>query len=330
MVIIQPCADPPLELNGYATSPLTLEMNQTVQHAIYNGSHARYNDTRFKLEMHDRPEFHGISHYDMRVALDAEGMMKPFVIVDENTLDLNAVWYVEDTEDCKHDSTTAQFPPVTYPGEDFTLWQALMTTGDVPTLSVCWYVYGCDCGTLIEAVEPYNRSYDPHDPHPRLVSNFVDWTDPETQANEWGYALVMANGTEVEWSTHHQDHGGTTFVVRLRDEVATGAGLLPYWTPKQRISPPNEEVQLLAPYDWNSPIWPRGYPDDSPSHGVPLSLPQARQPVINRNATNPLTDWAISQKARQGTCNRLQRGRPKPKIPTMHASGSCYNHLTTA
>ncbi|KAL9598880.1 MAG: hypothetical protein Q9219_004220 [cf. Caloplaca sp. 3 TL-2023] len=75
MVIITP---PPVQgLNAYSISPLTAEMNTTVRHGLYDGTYACYGDPIVSLTIHDRPEFYGISHYDLRITLDSEGSLDP-------------------------------------------------------------------------------------------------------------------------------------------------------------------------------------------------------------------------------------------------------------
>ena len=81
-------------LEAYSTAPLTLEMNRTVQHGFYNGTYARFGDPQVTVTIHDRPKFHGKSHYDLRNLLDSEGMEDGFIVVDETTPDLDALWYV--------------------------------------------------------------------------------------------------------------------------------------------------------------------------------------------------------------------------------------------
>ncbi|KAL9583122.1 MAG: hypothetical protein Q9212_002895 [Teloschistes hypoglaucus] len=315
MVILETNLNP-FVMNGYSIAPLTLEMNRTIQHGIYDGSLARYNNPDFKLDLHDRPEFHGVSHYDVRVALDAEGMLDPFILVDERTLESGAVWIVEDTNQCKYDSESVQLPPVTYPGEDFVVWQARMLAVEVPTFAIGWFVYGCDWGTLVETVEPYGRPYDPHDPQDKLVSDGQDWTNPKTQAQSGDWPQVRANGTEVIWDPKYLHEEPPSYYARLRDVVARDAGLLPLWTHKSRLYQPHEELSIAAWYDWESPVWPKGYPDDDASHRAlgTLHLPQGGRPSNSRKATRPRKPCPISQNSRQNSPNRLQRPRPKPGL----------------
>lgn len=89
MVVINRCV--PHVLNAYSTSPLTLDMTRTVQHGFYDGASARFDNPPVVVNVHDRPEFHGLSHYDIRIALDNEGEKDVFILVDERTFELDAV-----------------------------------------------------------------------------------------------------------------------------------------------------------------------------------------------------------------------------------------------
>ena len=105
MVIIHHCD--PETMNAYATSPLTEAMIKTLQHGIYNGSQARFGNPSLEVAMHDRSDFHGISHYELCNILDREGSLDHFLVIDAQTPENDAVWYVPDTEECKYGSDPA-------------------------------------------------------------------------------------------------------------------------------------------------------------------------------------------------------------------------------
>ena len=65
-------------------------------------------------------------------------------------------------------------------------------------------------------------------------------------------------------------------MARLTSKAANVASLIPVWTSKVQIGTPDDEVSLIAYYDWNTPVWPSGYPDDPPDGGAfsHLQLPQ--------------------------------------------------------
>ncbi|CAO1598324.1 hypothetical protein XANCAGTX0491_002093 [Xanthoria calcicola] len=254
-------------LEAYSTAPLTLEMNRTVQHGFYNGTYARFGDPQVTVTIHDRPEFHGKSHYDLRNLLDSEGMEDDFIVVDETTPDLDALWYVLPTGYMIDGVKPGDV--VHYPGEDPTLWHVHIQTADVPLKVFAWRE-GCHPVSQELAHYDYLNPYDPHDPQDRLIKSTIDWMNPEIAGSVWGPADVVAiSGTEVEWSTDkalcQQALPTATICARLTVEAATRSGLLQAWSYQGRIIPPGGEVFLNAPYDTKSPIWPTGYPDEHTS-----------------------------------------------------------------
>ena len=266
MVVINPRT--PSTINAYSTSPLMDLITSTVQHGIYDGSRERFDDSMLQVTIHDRPEFHGLSHYEIRKLLDGEDSPDPFLIVDTHTPSTDAVWYVPDSAKCKSNSDPSKFPPafrpIKYPDEDFILWQAHMRVSDVPIKSASWSV---GCGDIIEVLLNNYPRYDPHDPQDEIIRmEDIDWTNREKQVKMWGYVHLKAKWSEVEWSRDPDDRSSIAprrpVVARLTSEAAGEAGLLPVWTPKQQIASLGEEVPLIAYYDWNSPLWPTGYPND--------------------------------------------------------------------
>ena len=255
-------------LEAYSTAPLTLEMNRTVQHGFYNGTYARFGDLQVTVTIHDHPEFHGKSHYDLRNLLDSEGMEDDFIVVDETTPDLDALWYVLPTG--YEMDRVKPGDIVHYPGEDPTFWHVHIQTADVPYKVFGWRE-GCHPVSQALAQYDYLKPYDPHDPQDRLITSNIDWTNPEVSGSIWGLAFASAiSGTEVEWSTDKalcQQSGVKTATIcaRLTAKAARKSGLLQYWSYQGRIIPPGGEVFLQAPYDTKSPIWPTGYPDESTS-----------------------------------------------------------------
>ncbi|KAL8949736.1 MAG: hypothetical protein Q9222_004182 [Ikaeria aurantiellina] len=249
-------------LHAYPTSPLSPAMVRTTQHGFYDATYARYGNPQVTLAIHDRPEFHGLSHFDMRNFLDSEGLLDAFVVIDERTPQLDAVWYVESTEYCKSrsDPSPAVIP---HPGESYTLWHAHMQVGDVPISAISWDV---GCGELEEAVLNMYYPYDSNDPQNTIISMGLNWTDPKTALGMLGDIYIKANGTEVEWSTDPDIRKRwlpqPPAVARLTPEAARDYGLLQTWSWQSRIARLDEEVNLTADYDANSPLWPREYPDD--------------------------------------------------------------------
>lgn len=257
----------PTVINAYSTTLLTDAMIRTVQHAFYDATYARFGNPLYVVAIHDRPEFHGISHYDLRNLLDAENATEAFIVIDQNTPDNDAIWYVPDTETCKHDGAPTYFPkpPIAYPGENFTLWQAHMRISDVPCRASFWSL---DPGEILDILSWRYQPYDPHGPQNHIISTGRNWTDPQEVREAWGHVLLGANWTDVEWSTGN-DHKPVppAFPIppvwaRLTARPARKAGLLAVWTWQEQMGAVGEEVYLFADYDADSPIWPTGYPDD--------------------------------------------------------------------
>ncbi|KAL8751614.1 MAG: hypothetical protein Q9199_006290 [Rusavskia elegans] len=85
--------DQPQVLNAYSTASLTQSIINTTQHSFYDDTSARFGSPEVVVAIHNRTEFHGISHYDLRGALDAVGALSPFVVLDDTTPELDAVCY---------------------------------------------------------------------------------------------------------------------------------------------------------------------------------------------------------------------------------------------
>ena len=263
---------PPQILNAYSTVPLTPAIISTTSHGFYDGTSARFGIPQVVVAIHNRTSFHGLSHYDIRVALDSEGALDPFVILDDRTPELDAVWYVQTTAKCREwDAYVTD--RVTYPYENFTTWQVHIRVPDLPITQAAWSV---GSGSLVESVP---IPYDPHDPQPNIYhydyynsslplghqdQGLLNWTDPEQFL--WGaYAWVTANWTEVVWRNNTGLAPSTPprpFVVSLTEEAARENGFVPYWNGVDEVGRPGEVVELSAKCDWYSPLWPTGYPED--------------------------------------------------------------------
>lgn len=297
-----------LVLEAYSHAPLTPEMSQAVRHGFYDGTYARYNRPQVTVTIHDRPDFYGISHYHLRNILDSEGSPAPFVVIDEKTPESGAVWYVETTEYCNLRSDLGPYV-VTHPGENFTLWQGHMQVADLPISAVSFNV---GCGELAETILNYYNPYDPHDPQNHIISMGLNWTDPKTALQMWGSAYIRANWSEVEWSTDPEIRRHwlpqPPAVARLSAEAASVSGLLQSWCVPPRVGPIGKEVQLTAPYDLESPLWPKGYPDD----GL-LASSAASQHPIHPNAPSNTAEGMlvppIRRRIRTMMCPRAQLER---------------------
>ncbi|KAL8838565.1 MAG: hypothetical protein Q9176_004962 [Flavoplaca citrina] len=302
-----------LALQAYSTAHLTLEMKRTVQHGFYNGTYARFGDPQATVTIHDRPDFHARSHYDIRNILDSEGMEDTFLLIDEKTPELDAIWLVKPTSYSRAEEEDEQPGDVIHhPGETFTLWHGHIRTADVPTLAVIWSI---GCGDLTETLysEDYHP-YDPHDPQDRPINLTIDWADPQVAGSEWGHAYLTAtSGSEVEWSTdialRQEFSPEPPAVARLTAEAARESGLRQYWSYQERIIPPGGSVSLTAPYDTESPIWPIGFPDDDPSE--PAMASGARFRADRRPSQDELllistTQQRAQENVLQAKCRRVE------------------------
>ncbi|KAL8891978.1 MAG: hypothetical protein Q9215_001089 [Flavoplaca cf. flavocitrina] len=302
MVIITHYA--PSVLNAYSTVPLTQSIIDTTQHGFYDGTSARFGDPEVVVDIHNRTDFHGYSHYQLRRALDAEGALFPFVILDEHTPELDAVWYVETTARCQYWDTVVE-GTITYPYENFTLWQIHIRVADLPISTAAWSVHA---GSMLDIVP---GPYDPHDPQPN--TNFyyknhriLNWTDPSQFL--WGGNLrVTANSSEVMWrrnskpAVHVLPPTFYEFSVSLTEKAARKNGFLPYWNDVHAMPPPGDEVELTAKCDWDSPLWPKGYPDDP---GVVSRV--APSPRLRQADARPLPRLASRPHLIPGDANRTR------------------------
>ena len=159
-------------------------------------------------------------------------------------------------------------PPITYPDENFTLWQAHIRVSDLPH-----EVELCSCGEteLADTILSQYDPYDPHDPQNRIFKSDINWTDPRQVAPMW--TSLSANWSEVEWSTDidvrrrafpvaYPSHLPPV-VCRLTARAAKEAGLLGVWNWKERLGPVGKEVDVFDCVDALSPVWPTVYPDDA-------------------------------------------------------------------
>ena len=264
MVIFQR-ADPKI-LNAYSTVQLTQSLVDVAQHAFWDGSFARYGNPIVKLAINDRPDFHDMSHYQIRNVLDGEAMKDDFVLVDKDTEATSSVWYIESTEACildTEDAIKGGHPPVTHPAETFTLWQIHTRAADVP---INWAAWDVGSGDMVETLYIRgHKPYDPHDPQMPPASSNTNWMDSREAAKFWGPAHVRANFSEIEISTRDEERRTVRpkppVMVRLKADVARECGLLQKWSPCFVVPAANETLRLSAPYDLDSPKWPRNYSD---------------------------------------------------------------------
>ena len=274
MVVINHCT--PHQLNAYPTTPLTPNVAASVEQDFAIGSFARFGNPLEIISIQDRPDFHGASHYSIREKLDLEGFLEDFLIIDDRTAASHAIWYVETTENSKAYTALAigdDEPPITYPGEDFILWQARILTQDVP---IQWTCFDVGVRDLLDDLEKYNHPFDPHNPQQEPFTLGLNFSLKEDGQGYLGEAYIEAEFQEINWSTdielRKQIIPNPPVVVQLTAEAARDAGLLSIWRSAQRVPRPGETIKTSAPYDWDSPKWSQGGTNVSKRNLSTLSL----------------------------------------------------------
>ena len=260
MVVFPPSCTPRV-LNAYSNVPILPSVRTSIIHDFNVGSFARFQNPSSVISIHDRPDLHYLSHFEIRQRLDAEGHDSEIVIIDRDTAANHAVWFVVSTEESawhtEDETEIAGFPPKKYPGET-PLWKLHLLTQHVP-LEFDFCIGG---GKSI--TEDLPEPYDPHDPQLPPQSMGVDFSKKEdAMSNAW-YAQVgiTAGPGEYEFSDDPrlrrlpQFFPYPPFVVRLTPEAARGAGLLSEWEAWQKPLPgARESIRFNVHYDWDSPKW---------------------------------------------------------------------------
>ncbi|KAI4178457.1 MAG: hypothetical protein L6R41_008381 [Letrouitia leprolyta] len=258
VVFAPPC--PPAVIDAYSTVPLLPEVRTSVLHDFNIGSFARFHQPRSVISIHDRPEFYGLSQLDIRLRLDRENRAGPFVIIDETTAESHALWWVTTTEECDFWTKEWYPAPITYPGEEITLWHLHIMTQVLP------WEYGELTGgdaSIAEDVAGDRAPYDPHDPQEPPFGHGSHWDEKETAEEFLPEPLIIASPGEWEWTDDPQARRETRFspvpraAVRLTSEAAKEAGLIASWFRWNQEKPEAEQhVEMHQKVDWDSPKWP--------------------------------------------------------------------------
>ncbi|KAL9012264.1 MAG: hypothetical protein Q9180_009112, partial [Flavoplaca navasiana] len=223
--------------------------------------------------------------------LDAENFLGPFVVVDGDTAKSRAIWYVTTTDE-SYGLSGRWSPPVTYPGENITLWQSHILIQDFP--HQYQLVEGNDIG--FEDIIPGER-YDPYDPHDSQNPPYTEGYNYATKEGAQNIISAAINATflEVMYTddpsiTHEMLNPPPQWAVALKPGPARLAGLVSpnpntmyiyEWSFWFREDPPQpgEGIQLNAQYDWDSPRWPRpGVIGPFPGPTASLTLPPGMSP----------------------------------------------------
>ena len=131
MVVFPPPCTPRV-LDAYPNVPISASVRTSTIHDFNVGSFARFHNPTSVISIHDRPDLHSLSHFEIRQRLDAEGQDSEIVIIDNDTAANHAVWFVLSTaESAGYTMESADFPPKEYPGE-IPLWKVHVLTQHLP------------------------------------------------------------------------------------------------------------------------------------------------------------------------------------------------------
>ena len=255
MVVFPPPCNPTV-LDAYSTVPVVPAVRTSVIHDFNVGSFARFRNPLEVISIHDRPDFHSLSHYDIRQRLDAEDHKDGFVLIDEDTADNHAVWWITSTSESNLITEDTEPPPITYPEEAYTLWKLHLLTQDLPIQWVNWDVGNTD---IVEDI-PEAYPYDPHAPQDPPFTLGLDFSNKEDSQGFYYGPDVLAAPGEYEASDDLEPRSNflprPDWVLRLTTEAAREAGLLVRWAPWFGPRPSEEQdVRIHTDYDWDSPKW---------------------------------------------------------------------------
>lgn len=254
MVVFPPPCTPRV-LDAYPNVAISPSVRTSIIHDYNVGSFARFQNPTSVISIHDRPDFHSLSHFEIRQRLDAEGHDHEIVIIDNDTAANHAVWFVLSTEksavytDLEDGSG---LPPKQYPGE-IPLWKLHILTQHLP-LDYDWLIGG---GKPIW--EDLSEPYDPHDPQIPPLSMGVDFSKKDdAMSNNWYARLgITARPGEYEFSDDPKEYfPPPPYVVRLTRAAARGAGLLSEWEAwRDPLPSTGASIKFDVYYDWDSPKW---------------------------------------------------------------------------
>ena len=149
------------------------------------------------ISIHDRLDFHSLSHFEIRHRLDAEGHDSQIIIIDSDTAASHAVWFVLSAEESAAWTDPEDgigFPRKEYPGE-IPLWKLHILTQHLPLEYDM--VEGGGKGIWEDLSEPY----DPHDPQIPPYSMGVDFSKKEYAMSSAWYALVHITASSESMSS---------------------------------------------------------------------------------------------------------------------------------
>ncbi|CAF9939988.1 MAG: hypothetical protein HETSPECPRED_002126 [Heterodermia speciosa] len=259
MVVFTP-ACPPEIVNAYSTVPLLPSIHTAIVHDYNIGSFARFHRPETVISIHDRADFHGLSHLDIRLLLDRENQKEGFALIDSSTAEAHALWWVASTDESKFlaDEYTAMgYPPIRYPHEAFTLYHLHVMTQALPLEYL--ELTGGDDDIAWEILSGELARYDPRAPQEPPFDSTRDFTKKEEVDAFIPDALIIAAPGEWEYSDRERAREWVPpGAVRLTAEAAEAAGLIAEWYPWVHARPPREgqDVEMRQHFDWDSPKWP--------------------------------------------------------------------------
>ncbi|KAL9035231.1 MAG: hypothetical protein Q9180_004970 [Flavoplaca navasiana] len=226
MVVFWRDCYPTLVVQVFSTIALTPNLTSLIQHDFNIGTFAQFGDPALALHFNHRTDFYNTSHLLIRQHLDAENFLDPFVVVDRDTARSHAIWYVTTTDE-SYELSGRWSPPVTYPGENITLWQSHILIQDFP--HQYQLVEGADIG--FEDIIPGERydPYDPHDPQDPPYTEGYNYATKEGARNICS-ATINASFSEVMFTndpsiTHEMLNPPPQWAVALKPRPARLAGL---------------------------------------------------------------------------------------------------------
>ncbi|KAI4229173.1 MAG: hypothetical protein LQ349_006436 [Xanthoria aureola] len=302
MVVFSPRCDPRSVLQVFSTVALTANLTSLFQYDFNVGSFAQFGDPETVARIDHRSErtdFRNISHLAIRQQLDAEDFLDEFILIDEHTAQSHAIWWVittRDSKDTTEDLTAFGNPPVTYLGENFTLWQSHIMIQDIAYAYDSVVLFDLRIYDLIagDRIHPY----DPHDPQEPPRNEGRDYITKEHAQYLIDGHYITATFSEIMLTADPSitRYKWSKWCVALTPEAARQSGLLSpvwlsghdaisEWWPFDRrgdLPPrPGDVIQLKSHYDWDSPRWP------PPGVAAPFPAPTGNLSLASRVGRHP-------------------------------------------
>ncbi|KAI4222340.1 MAG: hypothetical protein L6R36_006225 [Xanthoria steineri] len=243
VIFTPPCA--PIVLNAYSTVPLLPELRTSVLHDYNIGSFARFHQPESVISIHDRPDFHGLSHLEIRIRLDSENKKDKLAIIDETTAESHALYPNHGEADIgeevesfgpHYDPHNPQEPPSGF-GLD---WTKREEVNPLPELLLI-----ASPGEWVWSDDPRAR---------REANPFPHYFSPDPPA-----------------------------AVKLTARAASEAGLVAGWMPWLYGKPARgQRVEMRQQVDWYSPKWPWDGVTMAGGNGTEVTTAKRRPRIMQR------------------------------------------------